>query len=356
MRALFLALVFCPTLAYAQHVGDKVMPKMEAKLIKETIEIPWVRISLPLTVKEIQDDWLRVGEGEIKCDHVVLVADALSYYSNYLKSNPDSSVAYNLRGFAWNDKGEYDNAIIDYTEVIRLDSTYASAFNFRGVAWDSKGEYGNAIKDFNEAIRLDPKYILGYYNRGNTWTKKGDYDNAIKDFTEAIRLDPKYVNAYNNRGLVWKNKREYDNAIKDFTEAIRLVPKYVNAYMNRGIASYFKHDYEQAIIDYSKAIEIDPKSASAYHFLGWVYATCPVAKHRNGRKAVRYATKACEFTDWNNGRYIVTMAAAYAEIDRFKQAMLELEKAAAISSASELELAGEMFDLFRQHKPYRMKN
>jgi hypothetical protein len=37
---------------------------------------------------------------------------------------------------------------------------------FRGEAWLDKKEYDKAIKDFDEAIRLDPKFAGAFYYRG----------------------------------------------------------------------------------------------------------------------------------------------------------------------------------------------
>ena len=63
-------------------------------------------------------------------------------------------------------KKEYDKAIADYTQVIRLDPKYVFAYRERGIA-SKKERDGKAIADFNEAIRLDPKYAFAYYDRGS---------------------------------------------------------------------------------------------------------------------------------------------------------------------------------------------
>jgi len=65
------------------------------------------------------------------------------------------SIAHNNRGNAYTAKGDYDRAIENYDESIKLNPDYARAFNNRGVVYLKKGEYDQAIKDFDEAIRLN---------------------------------------------------------------------------------------------------------------------------------------------------------------------------------------------------------
>jgi tetratricopeptide (TPR) repeat protein len=91
---------------------------------------------------------------------------------------------------AYGKKGEYDKAIKDCTQAIRLKPDYAYAFNNRGLAYRKKGETNKAIKDLSEAIRLKPDDALAYYNRGLAYEERGETNKAIKDYTEAIRLDP----------------------------------------------------------------------------------------------------------------------------------------------------------------------
>jgi tetratricopeptide (TPR) repeat protein len=70
---------------------------------------------------------------------------------------PDSlAVAHQNRGTAYLNKGDFDRAIQDYDQAIRLVPDYANAFNSRGVAYQAKGENERALQDYDQAIKLDP--------------------------------------------------------------------------------------------------------------------------------------------------------------------------------------------------------
>jgi tetratricopeptide (TPR) repeat protein len=69
------------------------------------------------------------------------------------------------------------------------------AYNNRGNAYSDKGDYDRAIADYTQAIRLAPNVASRYYNRGLAYYSKKDYDRAIVDFNQAIRLDPNNANA-----------------------------------------------------------------------------------------------------------------------------------------------------------------
>ncbi|MDE0469737.1 MAG: tetratricopeptide repeat protein, partial [Candidatus Poribacteria bacterium] len=155
--------------------------------------------------------------------------------------------AYLNRGTGYAEKGEYDKAIADYGEAIRLNSEFAIAYNNRGYTYKEKGEYDKAITDYDEAIRLEPEDANVYINRGYAYYAKSEYDKAIADCNKAIELAPEDANAYNNRGNAYGGKREYDKAIADYNEAIRLNPEDANAYNNRGIAYEEKEKYDKAI-------------------------------------------------------------------------------------------------------------
>ena len=181
-----------------------------------------------------------------------------------LRMNPKDAWSYHNRGIAKRNLGQHYSAILDYDAAIRLDSTDANAYYNRGNAKRRLGRHAAAILDYDAVIRLNPKYALAYYNRGHAKGELRRYPAAIADYDEAIRLDPNYANAYYNRGYDKGELGRHAAAIADYDEAIRLNPDDALAYFNRGYDKAQLGQHSAAILDYDAAIRLDPNDAKTY--------------------------------------------------------------------------------------------
>ncbi len=162
------------------------------------------------------------------------------------------------KGNAHLNAGEFDRAIEDYDQAIKLDPNFARAFNNRGAMYERKGEFDRAIQDFDKAIALNPEYAEAFNNRGLAYHKKGESDRAIQDFDRAIKLKPNFARAFGNRGLAYYDKDEFDRAIQDFNQAIKLKPEFAGAFNNRGLAYRKLGKEKEAIKDFQMANQLDP--------------------------------------------------------------------------------------------------
>src|SRR5581483_10108210 len=98
----------------------------------------------------------------------------------------------------------------------------------RGQALFYRDDFDNAIREFNEAIRIDPKNATAYKHRGDAWKRKFDWDRAIQDYNQAIRLDPDEEDTYYCRGCVyehlgdfWRARHKYEKAKDEYEKAIQ---------------------------------------------------------------------------------------------------------------------------------------
>ena len=95
---------------------------------------------------------------------------------------------YLQRGIEAHQERDLDNAIRDYSNVIRLNPTdsifTAFAYTNRGVIYSDQGNLDQAIADYDRAIELDPSFGMAYYNRGKVYGQQGNLDQAIADYEE----------------------------------------------------------------------------------------------------------------------------------------------------------------------------
>ena len=196
---------------------------------------------------------------------------AIADYDQAIKLDSKDYDFYADRGWAYHQKGDFDRAIEDYSRAIGLDPDNARAFSMRGAAWQRKGDYDRAIKDNDEAIRIDPRNPLPYNTRGNDYREKGDYERALQDYAAALDLDPDNDLVFANRCYTRALAGRYDLALKDCNESVRLNPS-GNWYAlgRRGLVYFLMAQDEKAIADFNAALKINPNNSNALYSRGLV--------------------------------------------------------------------------------------
>jgi tetratricopeptide (TPR) repeat protein len=148
---------------------------------------------------------------------------------------------------------DYDLAMDDLNESIKLDPANSLSYYFRASIKYELKDIEGTLSDYNEVIRLDPENALTYYNRAIIKSQLGDYFSAIEDYDEVSKLNPNNVFTYYNRGLVKNEIGNYSDAIDDFSKAIEIYPDFAKAYMARGSAKSANGDTNGAIADNNTA-------------------------------------------------------------------------------------------------------
>ena len=223
------------------------------------------------------------------------------------------------------------------------------------VAKDDMVRLKDAVEHYTKMLDGDPNNATWFAFRGWARHKAGQTAEGLKDYAEAIRLNPTAPSWYSNRGLIHMEANKVDDAILDFSAAIDLIPTSEVPYRNRAMAYSRKKDWARAAADYEKVVEISPDSAVGQNGLAWLLSTAPDDKVRDGKRALEAAKKACELTNYKNGGYLDTLAAAYAELGEFDRAVEWQEKALKTGDIpiKDMDAARERLVLFKQKKPYR---
>jgi tetratricopeptide (TPR) repeat protein len=232
----------------------------------QSLDDAWLPISITVkrTVGKKLIHPIIVLKGQPGRPEVEIIAKEAELWTD--SSNPGASVlVISFTDFTMDIKGtaSFSNPGTDRYILPIQDYVPTAEALKRGIQLQEKGDFDGAIREYTEAIRLSPKCAKGYCMRGIAWKSRGNLDKAISDQTEAIRLKPKYAEAYRMRGIVQKEKGSIAKAIADLSEAIRLDPKCADAYYNRGWAYSENGDKANAEADFSQAKKLGYKKKQA---------------------------------------------------------------------------------------------
>jgi tetratricopeptide (TPR) repeat protein len=105
--------------------------------------------------------------------------------------------AFFLRGLAFLELGQYQRAIKDYDEAIRINPLYAAALNNRADAHLRMGEPAQGVPDIERALAIDPYHPIYNATRGEIGQSLGDREGAMRDHEAAMTFGgPTFVKFY----------------------------------------------------------------------------------------------------------------------------------------------------------------
>ena len=125
-----------------------------------------------------------------------------------------------------------------------------------GIAKLQDQQWDAAIADFTEAIRIDPNAAIGYSERGRAYQSLGRFDEAIADYSDLIGKHPGFSSAYFERGSVYLMTHKPELALADAEEEIRRKPEERMGYTLRARARLQLGDQAGAEEDKAKAAEL----------------------------------------------------------------------------------------------------
>ena len=143
-----------------------------------------------------------------------------------------------------------------------------------------------------------------------------------------------------------------NEAIEHSKEALRIRPNDANAENNLGLALLQTGDSKGAAAHLEKALAIDPAQMNAEVNLAWILATSADDSLRNGSRAVQLAEDVASHAGHPNAIVLRTLAAAYAEVGRFDDAIAAAQQGIEMAKATGNE--GLVTDLERSVAAFRL--
>jgi len=188
--------------------------------------------------------------------------ESLSDYTKAIELDPERAQTYNLRSIIYQDMGNIEAALADLAFAINL-APESNLYLNRANLYSSQGNIDAALDDLNTSIELDPR-DSAYVMRAGHRKAEGDLYGALADLNSAIALNPQSANVYNSRAFIYKELGDLETALGDFNRAIELEPRYAIYYQNRSHLHTDMGDIEAALTDLSEAIRLAPSNTNQY--------------------------------------------------------------------------------------------
>lgn len=252
--------------------------------------------------------------------------DSETLWSDVILKNPNSAVGWNNRGMVYYEKGEFDKALLDFNECIRVQPKHPDAYNNRSIIYYHRKDYPKALEENLKLLNIDTAHKEGYSNRGSFFYIMQQYDSSKYYYLKATQVNGKNASAYFYAGVSEYNLKSYRNATGLLHKAISLLPNYADAYVFLGICytrlglkdsvlysitkaeevaplsaarqsaareyqlagteAFNRGDWQEALSLYNEALSIKPDDADALYYIGGVYLS-----RQNVNKAREYWKK-----------------------------------------------------------------
>lgn len=283
--------------------------------------------------------------------------DSGTFWRAVLATDAGSWEAHNNLGAFLVEQGQSDEALPHFSRAVEIRPDYAKAQYNLGAALREKGQVDEAIVHLQRAVDIQPDYVEAHNSLARALDQKHEWDGAMEHLERSLAIDPDQAEAHNNlANVLWQMGRLRQAAV-EYERALALHPDYAVAHFNLAEVLRAAGETREAIAHYRSALDIRPDLAPALASLAWVLATSPDTSVRDGAQAVVLAARAEQISGGRNPEFVATLAAAYAEVGRFPEAVASAERALRLATArGRAELAERLrtqVAFYQTGAPYR---
>eukprot|EP00756_Hemistasia_phaeocysticola_P029464 Hpha_TRINITY_DN16234_c1_g3::TRINITY_DN16234_c1_g3_i1::g.13417::m.13417 len=198
---------------------------------------------------------------------------AVKCFNRAVENNPDSQRAFVLRGRCFKAMQEWEKSVGDFSKAVELlqgsetpghqQMLLPEALRGRAYCYEQLGQLDEAIDDYTSLIELQPDDDHAYNMRGNARSRKRprglrlknvEFQQVVSDLTRAIDLNDCNYHALAGRGSAYFDRQEYRKAIADYSRAVFLKDDYHYMLLRRAVA-YYELVLQERAEDSEKASE-----------------------------------------------------------------------------------------------------
>jgi superkiller protein 3 len=197
------------------------------------------------------------------------------------------------------------------------------------------GRLDEAIVHFRNALEINSNAVEVHENLALALAGTGKLDEAVTSFQRIVEIKPDSAEAHNNLGLALFETGRPDEAVAQFQKTLAIDPGFTEAHFHLGSAFYQQGKAAEALAEWRAVLRADPNQLQVLDQMAWLLATDPRESVRNGAESVELAERAVRLSGGQNPSILDTLAAAYAEVGRFPEALQTVRRALGLATTAE---------------------
>jgi tetratricopeptide (TPR) repeat protein len=230
------------------------------------------------------------------------------------------------------------------TAIKKIHEQFLNDYSFVRAGNESfrHGEPDNAIQEYRNALQLNPNNFEAHLKLGFLfYNVKGMYNEGMAHLLKAAELNPDDPRVHHDLGMALLHQQKIEQAIRHLSEALRRMPQGfdeqynpLNMRLSLGRAFLYAGNSKEAAVHLAEAVRLDPNNAEGHYSL----AIALVDQGAIDQTIEHYsiAVKLKPQVDTSPTLHHI-MGMKYAELGRFRDAILSAEKALSLARAAKDE-------------------
>jgi tetratricopeptide (TPR) repeat protein len=142
---------------------------------------------------------------------------------------PESSSDYNERGYLLLQQAEYEKAIEDIDQAIRLSPEWSTPASNRAISLIHLGKIDEAEAALVKAAALDDENFVVHQGYGMLHSARGKPGDAVESFTRSLELDPRNDFTLGARASAYERLGHLEKALADIDRILDFDPDNLDA-------------------------------------------------------------------------------------------------------------------------------
>jgi tetratricopeptide (TPR) repeat protein len=138
------------------------------------------------------------------------------------KGENEQAIKHAQKGNDFMNAGQYEQAILDFTEAIRILPDEYVLYHNRALCYLHVNNDEAALQDFLRAIQKKRDDIDAYVKITSIYADRGMFDDAINSMNNAIAVKPDDAELFYYRGKVYEKRGMNNEAVQDIRQACEM--------------------------------------------------------------------------------------------------------------------------------------